>query len=42
MPGGDESLPLLLRIDRFGLGMAALALSSLVMAALVLFMYFRA
>jgi hypothetical protein len=35
-------LPLLLRIDRFGLGMAALVLCSLAMAALVLFTNFRA
>jgi hypothetical protein len=41
-PGGEPSLPLLLRIDRFWLGMGALALSSLAMAALVLFTYFRA
>lgn len=41
-PGGEPSLPLLLRLDRFWLGMAALVLSSLAMAALVLFMYFRA
>ena len=42
-PGGEESsLPLLLRVDRFGLGMAALAVSSLAMVTLVLFVYFRA
>lgn len=41
-PGGEPELPLLLRIDRFWLGMAALALSSAAMIALVLFMYFRA
>jgi hypothetical protein len=41
-PGEEQALPLLLRIDRFGLGLAALALSSLAMAALVLFTYFRA
>jgi hypothetical protein len=41
-PGGEPSLPLLLRIDRFWLGMAALVLSSLAMAVLVLLMYFRA
>jgi hypothetical protein len=41
-PGGEPSLPLLLRIDRFWLGMATLVLCSLAMAALVLFTYFRA
>lgn len=41
-PGGEPPLPLLLRVDRFWLGMAALVLCSLAMAALVLFMYFRA
>jgi hypothetical protein len=41
-PGGEPPLPLLLRIDRFWLGMAALTLCSLAMATLVLLMYFRA
>ena len=41
-PGGEPPLPLLLRIDRFWLGLLALALSSLGMMTLVLFMYFRA
>jgi hypothetical protein len=41
-PGDEESLPLLLRVDRFGLGLATLAVSSLAMVVLVLFMYFRA
>jgi hypothetical protein len=41
-PGEEESLPLLLRVDRFGLGLAALAVSSLAMVVLVLYMYFRA
>jgi hypothetical protein len=41
-PGGEPSLPLLLRIDRFWLGMVALTLCSLAMATLVLIMYFRA
>ena len=41
-PGEEESLPLLLRVDRFGLGLAALTVSSLAMVVLVLFMYFRA
>jgi hypothetical protein len=40
-PGGAGSLPLLLRSDRSWLGMAGLALESLAMLALVLFMYFR-
>jgi hypothetical protein len=40
-PGGEPSLPLLLRVDRFWLGMAALVVSSVAMAALVLYMYFR-
>ena len=40
-PGGEPSLPLLLRIDRYWLWMAALVLCSLAMAALVLFTYFR-
>ena len=41
-PGGEPSLPWLLRVDRFWLGLAALVLASLAMVALVLFMYFRA
>jgi hypothetical protein len=40
-PGGEPSLPWLLRVDRFWLGLAALALASLAMMALVLFTYFR-
>jgi hypothetical protein len=40
-PGGAPPLPLLLRTDRSWLGMAGLALESLVMLALVLFMYFK-
>lgn len=40
-PGGEPALPLLLRVDRFWLGLGALVLSSVAMAALVLFMYFR-
>jgi hypothetical protein len=40
-PGGVPPLPLLLRSDRSWLGLAALALESLGMLALVLFMYFR-
>jgi hypothetical protein len=40
-PGGEPSLPWLLRVDRFWLGLAALVLCSLAMAALVLFTYFR-
>jgi len=40
-PGGEPQLPLLLRSDRSWLGMAALALESVGMLALVLFMYFR-
>jgi hypothetical protein len=39
-PGGEPSLPLLLRVDRFWLGMAALVSSSVAMAALVLYVYF--
>jgi hypothetical protein len=38
-PGGTSPLPL--RLDRSWLGVAALALESLVMLALVLFMYFK-
>ena len=40
-PGGGPPLPLLLRIDRFMLALAVLALASLGMSALVLFMYFE-
>lgn len=40
--GGAPPPPLLVRIDRSWLGVAALALMSLGMAALVLFMYFKA
>jgi hypothetical protein len=40
-PGGAPPLPLLLRSDRSWLGMAALALESLAMLAVVLLMYFR-
>jgi hypothetical protein len=40
--GDEQSLPLLLRIDRFGLGMAALAVASVAMATLVLITFFRA
>ena len=40
-PGGAPALPRLLRIDRSWLGMAGLALESLAMLALVLFMYFK-
>jgi hypothetical protein len=40
-PGGAPPLPLLRRMDRSWLGMAGLALESLGMLALVLFMYFR-
>lgn len=41
-PGGAPPLPLLVRIDRSWLGMAVLALLSLGMSALVLFVYFEA
>lgn len=41
-PGGGPPLPLLRRLDRSWLGLAGLALESLVMLALVLFLYFRA
>lgn len=41
-PGGAPPLPLLRRMDRSWFGMAVLALESLGMLALVLFMYFRA
>jgi hypothetical protein len=40
-PGGAPPLPLLLRIDRSWLWMAALVLESLGMLALVLLMYFK-
>jgi hypothetical protein len=40
-PGGAPPVPLLRRIDRSWLGMAGLALESLAMLALVVFMYFR-
>ena len=40
-PGGAPPLPRLLRTDRSWLGMAGLALESLAMLALVLFMYFK-
>jgi hypothetical protein len=39
--GGAPPLPLLLRSDRSWLGLAGLALESLGMLALVLFMYFN-
>ena len=40
-PGGAPPLPLVRRIDRSWFGVAGLALESLGMLALVLFMYFR-
>ena len=40
-PGGPPPLPLLWRIDRSWLGLAALTLESLGMLILVLFMYFK-
>ena len=40
-PGGATALPLSRRIDRSWLGVAGLALESLGMLALVLFMYFK-
>ena len=40
-PGGAPPLPRWRRIDRSWLGMAGLALESLAMLALVMFMYFR-
>jgi hypothetical protein len=40
-PGGAPPLPRLRRMDRSLFGVAALALESLGMLALVLFMYFR-
>jgi hypothetical protein len=39
--GGAPPLPLLLRTDRSWLGMAVLALESLAMLTLVLFMFFK-
>jgi hypothetical protein len=41
VPGGAPPPPLLARIDRSWLGLALLALESLGMMALVLFMYFE-
>jgi hypothetical protein len=41
-PGGGRPAPLLHRMDRSWLGMAGLALESLVMLAFVLFAYFHA
>lgn len=41
-PGDAPSLPLSLRLDRFGLGLAALILVSAGMSALVLYMYLSA
>jgi hypothetical protein len=40
-PGGVPPLPLSRRLDRSWLGIAGLALESLAMLILVLFMYFR-
>lgn len=40
-PGGAPPAPLLVRMDRSWLGFAGLALESLGMLALVLFMYFK-
>ena len=40
-PGGVPELPLLLRADRSWLGLAGLAVESLGMLALVMFMYFH-
>ena len=40
-PGGAPPLPLLRRMDRSWFGLAGLALESLAMLTLVLFMYFR-
>jgi hypothetical protein len=40
-PGGAHPLPLLRRIDRSMLGVAGLALESVGMLVLVLFMYFK-
>jgi hypothetical protein len=40
-PGGAPPLPLVRRMDRSWFGLAGLALESLVMLVLVLFMFFR-
>jgi len=40
-PAGSSSLPRLARMDRSWLGVGALALESLAMIALVLYLYFR-
>jgi hypothetical protein len=40
-PGGASPLPRLARIDRSWLGVGGLALESLAMVALVLYVYFR-
>ena len=40
-PGGVPPVPMMRRMDRSWLGVAVLALESLVMLALVLFMYFK-
>ena len=40
-PGGEPPLPLLLRIDRFSLGLGVFAIVTLVMSVLVLYMYFK-
>ena len=40
-PGGGPPLPRVLRIDRLFVGMAVLALASVGMSVLVLFMYFE-
>ena len=40
-PGGAPPLPLLRRMDRSWFGLAGLALESLAMLILVMFMYFR-
>jgi hypothetical protein len=41
-PGGAPPRPLLARIDRSWLGLGLLALESVAMMTLVLFMYFKA
>lgn len=41
VPGGAPPPPLLARVDRAWLGLAALALVSMAMSALVLLMYFK-
>jgi hypothetical protein len=41
-PGGAPELPLMLRADRFSLGMFGVALVSVAMSAFVLVMYFHA